>query len=630
MNLLSPLSLLWLLPLGGTIVVLWILKLRREDVEVPSLHLWRALLHDTQANAPFQKLRRSLLLFLQLLTAFLLIFALARPFVYAHAAPGRTVVLILDTSAPMNATDVSPSRLAAAKQDADDFIRHQLGPNDVATVIAAADKPTSLVGFTTSSHRLQDAVDGADATDTVTDMPAALTLAQSLLGGRPGTVIRIFSDGTYPAEDSPRLASLLPSGADVRFVPVGTQHPFNVAITAMDGRRDPATGKYEVFVQARQFGAGSITGGTLSLFKDGQRIDARALTLTGGTQSETFDSPLLQQGGVIAARLEGISDDLSADNQASLVLPVPRPRKVLLVTDGNLFLEHGLNLDPDVTLAEVPPDEFATTGQNGQGYAMVVFDNWLPATPLPPGNYLVFNRFSAQTPLKAIGGQDMGPEFVDQSHIDPVMRFVDLSGLSLADMPNTTTAVWGQPLAEMDAGPILASGTHEGLRVISVAFDLGDSDWPLRVSFPIFLTNAVAWLTARGGYGAANTDTPTGGVVSLTVPGGSSSLTIHGPGGSTAAVPAPPDGGTVVYDGTQLAGLYQAQSGSHTYPFAVNLLSDEASSLTVQPHPELNHAGLAPISPSHVTRIRSDLWTDIAAAALVFLALEWLVFHRRI
>ncbi|MBV9850734.1 MAG: VWA domain-containing protein [Armatimonadetes bacterium] len=631
MNLFNPLNLLWLLPLGGAILVLWMLKLRRQDVEVSSLYLWRALLQENQANAPFQRLRRSLLLFLQLLTAFLLILALARPFVYGRATQGRNIALIIDTAASMNATDVSPSRLAAAKREAQEFVDREMGPNDVATVIAAANKPVSLVGYTTDKRRLRNAIDGAAATDTVADMPAALTLAQSLVGSRPGAEIRVFSDGTYAADDARKLDALPLGTTDVRFVPIGTQSPDNVALTAMDGRRNPVTGNYEVFVQVQNLGAGVPNGGTLSLLKDGRLIDARALTLTDGSQSETFNSPLLKQGGVITARLDDVRDDLAADNQASLVLPAPRQRRILLVTDGNMFLENGLNLDPDVTLKGCAPGEFATLGNNGAGYAMVVLDNWLPADPLPPGNYLIFHQFSAQTPLAASGGDASDPQLVDQNRTHPVMRFVDLEGLHLGVMPDTTATPWGQTLAEADAGPMIAAGEHNGLRVLSVAFDIHDSDWPVRVSFPIFLTNAVQWLTAAGGLGASAPDTPTGGVASLTLPAGLSSVSITRPDGSTASVAAPLTGGIVVYDGTEQAGLYHAHAGGADYPFAVNLLDKDESTLAVQPHPKLNHPGAAAnlAAVPLAQRVKDDLWTDLAAAALVFLTLEWLVFHRR-
>ena len=135
------------------------LRLKRQDVTVSSLYLWNTLLQETQANAPFQKLRRNLLLFLQLLAAFLLVFALARPFVYGEAVTGHTVVIILDTSASMNATDVRPTRLAAAKDAADDFMDREMRLGDVATVLTASSKPElGAVGV----HRGQRAAEGGD------------------------------------------------------------------------------------------------------------------------------------------------------------------------------------------------------------------------------------------------------------------------------------------------------------------------------------------------------------------------------------------------------------------------------------------------------------------------------------
>ncbi len=634
MNLLNPINLLWAVPLLGSIIALWMLRLKRQDVTVSSLYLWSALLQETQANAPFQKLRRSLLLFLQLLTAFLLVCAFARPFVYGQGMAGHAIVLVLDTSASMNATDVRGGRLAAAKAAADNFIDREMRGGDVATVLSASNKADSLLpGFTGDKEHLKAAIDGAAGTDTVADMPGAITLAQSLVGARSGAEIRVFSDGAYSADDGRKLGTLPLGSTDVKLVSVGTTTPDNLAITRLDGRRDPQTAGYEVFAQVQDLGGMPHTGGgTLSLLKDGKLIDARALSLTAGSQSETFDSPLLKNGGVVTARLDDVKDDLVTDNQASLVLSPPRPRKVLLVSSGNLFLERGLNLDPDVVLEECAPDEFATVGKSGAGYAMVVFDGALPAAPLPPGNYLVFNALSDQMPLAGSGSAD-DPAFIDQSHTHPAMRFVDMEGegLQLRKALRTQTQPWGESLADADSGPLLAAGEHNGLRVISVAFDLSDSNWPMRVSFPIFLTNAVRWLTAAGGLGASQVETPTGGVVSLTLPPGGTSASITRPDGSATAVAAPAAGGIVLIDDTRQAGLYHARVDGLDYPFAVNLDSSDESRLAAQNPSALNHPG-APLA-EHLPlsrRTKDDLWPTLAAFALGFLLLEWFVFHRRI
>ena len=630
---LNPLNLLWALPLVGGIVALWMLRLKRQDVTVSSLYLWNSLLQETQANAPFQKLRRSILLVLQLLAALLLVFAVARPFVYGAGVTGHTVVLVLDTSASMNATDVSPSRLAAAKAAADDYVDRQMRGGDVATVLSASGKPMSLLsGFTGDGGRLKAAIDSALATDEVTDMPAALTLAQSLVGTRMGAQIRVFSDGAYAKDDLRKLAALPLGGTDVSLTSIGTPAPDNIGITRLDGRPNPQTGTNEVFVEVQNLGSRPNSGGTLSLLKDGRLVDARALNLTNNAQVETFDSPLLKDGGVITARLDDVKDDLQADNQASLVLSPPRPRRVLLVTDGNVFLERGLNLDPDVVLAECTPSEFATVGRSGLGYGMVVFDGALPATPLPPGNYLVFGAASPQMPVTVNGSTD-APVYIDSNRTHPVMRFVDLEGVTLRTALHTQTQPWGQSLAEASSGPLIAAGEHDGLRVVFVAYNLSDSDWPLRISFPIFLTNAVRYLTAAGGLGSNNPETATGGVASVTVPPGATSVSVTRPDGSKTAVNAPNTGGVVLIDDTREAGVYHAKSGSADYAFAVNLDSAAESRLAAQKPPVLTHPGTPVVTAAPLPlarRAKDDLWPTLAAVALGLLLLEWFVFHKRI
>src|SRR5918999_6464634 len=113
----APLALLGLLFLP-VVVAMYLLKLRRDEAVVPSTLLWNRLVADVEANAPWQKLRRSLLLLLQLLLVLILTILAARPFLERPAGLARDIVLILDASASMAATDVVPSRMAAARDTA--------------------------------------------------------------------------------------------------------------------------------------------------------------------------------------------------------------------------------------------------------------------------------------------------------------------------------------------------------------------------------------------------------------------------------------------------------------------------------------------------------------------------------
>src|SRR5438128_6668181 len=117
MTFLSPFGLL-LFALTLPLVLLYFLKVRRRERRVPSLLLWDPSLRDREVSAFFQRLQRDPLLILQLLALLALSVALARPAVTLMGDGARKVVVVLDTSASMKATDVSPSRFDVARGQA--------------------------------------------------------------------------------------------------------------------------------------------------------------------------------------------------------------------------------------------------------------------------------------------------------------------------------------------------------------------------------------------------------------------------------------------------------------------------------------------------------------------------------
>src|SRR5213082_2907681 len=81
------------------VIVFYLLKRKRVVKLVSSTLLWQKFLSETQASAPFQKLRKNWLLILQIILLIVALFALARPFFAAKAKPAELRVVILDTSA---------------------------------------------------------------------------------------------------------------------------------------------------------------------------------------------------------------------------------------------------------------------------------------------------------------------------------------------------------------------------------------------------------------------------------------------------------------------------------------------------------------------------------------------------
>src|SRR5438093_5396372 len=78
------------------LLILYFLKLRRREMPVSSTLLWKKAIQDLQVNAPFQKLRKNLLLILQLATLALLCLAFARPVSFFKPGAGKSTVILID------------------------------------------------------------------------------------------------------------------------------------------------------------------------------------------------------------------------------------------------------------------------------------------------------------------------------------------------------------------------------------------------------------------------------------------------------------------------------------------------------------------------------------------------------
>src|SRR6478672_11853057 len=163
MNLANPLALVWaglLIP----VVVFYILKIRLRRVPVSTVIFWRQIFEEKKPRSLWQRLRHLLSLLVQLALLLLLIFALAQPFFAWEANEAKRVVLVLDNSASMNATDVAPSRLARAKEAAQRVIAGLRFRDEMAVVVAGT-QPQVVCGLTGHQRTLREAIDAVAGTD---------------------------------------------------------------------------------------------------------------------------------------------------------------------------------------------------------------------------------------------------------------------------------------------------------------------------------------------------------------------------------------------------------------------------------------------------------------------------------
>jgi hypothetical protein len=194
---LNPWVALILLMLPLVLLLLYFLKLRRKPIQVPSTFLWKKSIEDVHVNTLFQWLRRNVLLVLQVLAILFLIYSVLGLRIHGQTSQGRHYILLIDNSASMSATDVVPSRLEWAKQEALKEI-DAAGDGDFGMVIVFNSKATTLQAYTNNRGKLRDAVKSIEPTFRATRIDEALALAEA-----QANPVRSTEDAASQPEDVP-------------------------------------------------------------------------------------------------------------------------------------------------------------------------------------------------------------------------------------------------------------------------------------------------------------------------------------------------------------------------------------------------------------------------------------------
>ena len=627
MRFLAPGMALLALAVIPPVVALYFLKLRRKETVVPSTFLWRQAVRDLRVNAPFQRLKRSLLLVLQLLVLAAALLALVRPVLRWQGVEGMNHVLLVDVSASMGATDVAPTRLAGARAEAARVV-DGLARGDRVMVVAFAEKAHVACPLTADKAEIRRAIEGLAVRETRTNVEEALRIGLAIAERNPPAAVTLLSDGAFEP-----VTGLPSHRAPIRFVPVGDPAPRNAGVVALEARRPyAASPDFQVFAAVRNAGKTRETR-TLEIWHGETLVDARPLELEPGVeQAVVYDRPGLVDGW-IRVTLDG-GDALAADDQAWAVLAVDRKPRVLLVTRENWFLERALGVVPTRSVVPMDPAAFEAGVAAGSiawdGFDLVVADGVaLPSLP-PEAPALLW--FNGAPPLEgfAARGRITRPAVLDWNRTHPVMRSVSFGNVGASEAARLEVPKWAETLVETEGGPLVAAAETARRRVVVVAFSPLQSDWPLRISFPLFIGNAVAWLGAGPGGTAAGAPAAVSAGDVLAIPAGPDAKAVEVTPPRGPAVRVPVDAGRQAsFADTARAGLYRVRddrgAGSVV---AVNLLNRVESDLA--PRTTLDLGGERPESVGSAVASTREVWRWLVFAALAFLAVEWVVYTRGI
>jgi hypothetical protein len=590
-------------------------------------------------------------LLLQLVAVFLVIAALTGPSWQGSSLVGDRFIFIVDNSASMQATDVEPNRLEAARRQIGDLI-DQMDSGDVAMLISFADSANVDQPFTNNRKLLGERLAAIEPTVFPTSLAEAMKVAAGLANpGRsssdPGDVqvadalpaqVYIFSDGRFSDVTDFSLGNLT-----VDFRRIGTEDADNVGVIAFATQRnEDREGELIAYGRVQNFSPESVEV-EIQLLLDDELIDAEQVEIAAGdTHSASFELADDVEQGVLELRVV-TEDRLALDNRAWVAVNPRRRARVLVVSPGNEPLELGFTTENAARMADarfespafMETDPYKNPAQSGF-YDLIVYDRCRPEV-MPQANTLMIAALPAGERWTADPVVDI-PQIIDIERTHPLMQMIEMVEVRITEATPLVPPVGATVLIDTDrAGVLFAIAPREAYEDAVLGFALVEddglhTDWPMKLSFPLFLFNVLEYLGGVRDPLVAGAIAP-GSSVRLEHEGGGKQLEVQKP--DTARVPIlRSDIGTFHFVESNQLGVYRvtADDAVDEIPqhFAVNLFSPEESNIRLAKANQIKigHVDIAGNTAEQVTRRKA--WKILVVLALVVLFIEWYIYNRRV
>jgi Ca-activated chloride channel homolog len=593
---------------GGLLLAIlatYLLRPRRPARRVSSTFLWVAALHDLQAQRPWRRVPPTVLLLLQIAALAAIVAGLSRPFLLSSESSGLNNVVLLDASASMLATDVAPSRFEAARARVSQLI-DALEPGQTLALVSLDAQPRVVAPPSNDQGQLRRALNSLQPSTQSANLPAALSIAGTLAEGHADAQVTVVADGSL---DRTQASASFP--LPLRYVGIGSPVAANLAVAGLGTR--VTDGRVSAVATVLNYGAQAVSA-TLVLRVDGSRYDSRALTIQPGGSADAQWDDLPANAHTLEAQLDQ-SDSLALDNSAWAVLDGDRPTRVLLVSDGNVFLERALGLRPATQVSRVSPGDYSP---QAQAYDLIVLDGFVPPA-LPSGSSVLLVHPPANNGLLNVG-PDIPVSTVNPARQDDsLLADVSLTGVHVSRSRRMDPPGWADVVLSSPETPLLLVGEQSGRRVAVLGFDVHQSDLPLQPGFPVLTQHLLDWLVPRSSV--ATPVVQVGEAVSLAPLPEAVSVNVVAPDGRQVQVgpPLPP----LPFTGTDQPGVYrivQNDSGGRetTSFFAVNFTNPGESQL----RPGLE-SGAPPVGPRREPlKAPQEIWEAFAVVGLIALGIE--------
>lgn len=478
---LSNLFFLYLIP---AILIFYLLKRKYEDLEISSTLLWNKMLRDLEANKPWQKLRKNLLLLLQLLLAAFLIIALLRPAIPSENQIANHTIIILDSSSSMLTIEGNETRFEIAKKEIKGLIENLSNEQSI-TLIEMGQVPKVHITKSSNKNELLNALESIIPREGIGDDYAAFSLARSIAANEPNSGIMWFGDGANYELNSKN--EQISSDIPFKHVQVGKKSE-NIALSTFVTQQE--NNNTRGLIRVDNFG-NKEKDATVSIYDFSGSLLSSTSFVINGNSSYSLELDKIEQSTAYLAKLETIDDGLLEDNQLWSV-PYSRglSQAMLVSEEGNHFLFQALNTGQLIQVEKMT-DYQANTNKEADIW---IFDGYVPEN-LPEGNIFLIGPENKTKWLQYYGEKELKykSEVIKPSH--ELLKYVNWDNVHISKIKDIDKPSGMEALIKAEDDPIMLAGNIDNRRVVILAFDIHNSDLPLRTAFPILIQNTINWLS---------------------------------------------------------------------------------------------------------------------------------------
>lgn len=578
------------------IILMYILKQKFQEREVSSIFLWEQVLKDIEVNTPWQKLKKNLLLFMQLAAAFLIVFALTDPFVMLRGKSFESVILVLDNTGSMNAVYDDNSRLEEAKKRAEKLVR-SLSQGSKVSIITSAKEQKVEISASSDKNAVISKIKNIKPSNTAGNMEDSLSFVKSMAKQYENYRAVFYTDSPLNIK-----------GINGQVDNVSS-YGVNVSLDYMSHSKDKDGIKAIVRINNR---SNNSQTRDISLYGGDKLLNIKTVELKPMEVKTVYFEKIPENSTYLWAEINE-KDALAEDNVVYDIVKQSKNQRVLLVSEKNVFIEKILSAINGIELYKTNTDDKLT-----EKYDLYIYDGITPKE-LPKEGALLFINPQSNNPIVKIKGDIEGAQGEFAKH--SVTKLLDKGSFTVAEMKSMELPYWGSELLKVNGKTAAFVGEDKGRNIAVIGFDLHKSDFPLNHEFPIFMHNLVSYMV--NGDFERKTAYYCGDSVDINPRAETTELKIQLPNGNSDKVeikyPLMPFENTLqtgVYKVTEKVGDKE-QIGL----FAVNFPTDKESDINLQGKAAQN------TEVSSISKIGGlNLQLYLIIGVFMLLLVEWMVY----